>query len=546
MAFPVWLIGVLLAVVSAIISNLGLNLQKRNHLNNTRTVEAAQQAKKKEGRAKGGAGGDKPHHHHHHHHHHRHHHHHPHRRRSVAERAAAKKHRVQPSDILIKHRTDSEDEQQQHTDVHKASGKKRRRVKKAVQALSEGEKLPLLDIHVHEVQQVHQEHSPELLQHQAASSAPSHERAHPALLSSASAEGEVGGVAALLSSSSSYLDHSLRVEPPSHVDGVDTLLPHTPSSTDDGSAAPSAAAVAAATPSSSSHKNADDAADSINYTRQLTWQCGLALVILGSLFDFAALAFASQSQIAPLGSLTLVSNVFLAPLLLKEKLSRRDVVCTLVIVAGAALAVLCAAHDDATLTMQEMFGYFLHYQFVLYAVIVVAVVLALRVMTWKAGVLRRRAHTSRDAAQRYVLGMKFHRFGYAAAAGIMGAQSVLFAKCTSTLFRATIAGDGLMFVYPGTYAVLGGLAVTIFFQIRWLNSGLRLFPALYVVPVFQSFWILVSVLSGMIFFQEVHSAHTHTRHPAHSLRAMPSRTAASHPPSSLCRVVLHGVSGRAC
>jgi len=46
------------------------------------------------------------------------------------------------------------------------------------------------------------------------------------------------------------------------------------------------------------------------------------------------------------------------------------------------------------------------------------------------------------------------------------------------------------------------LFVTIFFQIRWLNSGLRRFDALYIVPVFQSFWILVSVISGMVFFGE--------------------------------------------
>lgn len=83
-----------------------------------------------------------------------------------------------------------------------------------------------------------------------------------------------------------------------------------------------------------------------------------------------------------------------------------------------------------------------------------------------------------------------------------GAQSVLFAKCTALLLRSTIAGDGMMFVYWGTYFVLLGLGVTIFLQIRWLNSGLRMFSALMIVPIFQSFWILVSVISGIVFFGE--------------------------------------------
>lgn len=43
---------------------------------------------------------------------------------------------------------------------------------------------------------------------------------------------------------------------------------------------------------------------------------------------------------------------------------------------------------------------------------------------------------------------------------------------------------------------------TVFLQVRWLNEGLRRFDSSYIVPVFVSFWILLSVLSGMIFFSE--------------------------------------------
>jgi hypothetical protein len=39
------------------------------------------------------------------------------------------------------------------------------------------------------------------------------------------------------------------------------------------------------------------------------------MIILGSVFDFAALGFGAQSIVAPLGSLTLVANVVIAPLM---------------------------------------------------------------------------------------------------------------------------------------------------------------------------------------------------------------------------------------
>ena len=480
---PVWLVGVGLAVVSAIISNLGLNLQKRNHLNNSQSAAEKHKAHRAAGKRRPSSSLHK---------HDRDGHHsaaastagsqQQQQQRDRADKVG-RKNRVQPSDILIRHSSSGSNAAESGGEEQTAK-KRRRRRKKKWSGVGSGEQLlaekaPLM----------------EAINGQAVNGGGvAHSGMNSRYSSLADDSGTVDNMQDLLSASSSFL-----VQPPP-TNGTTASTNTTADSRHTASPSPVPSTVSSA----HTHKNVDDAAASINYTRQLTWQCGLALVILGSLFDFAALAFASQSLIAPLGSLTLVSNVFLAPLLLKEKLSRRDVVCTLVIVVGAALAVSCASHDDSTQSVKAMFSNFLRIQFIAYAALVVLSVVGLRVITWKAAALRKRAHTNREAAKRYQAGMKYHRFGYAAAAGIMGAQSVLFAKCTSTLFRTMIAGDGVMFVYPGTYGVLLGLGVTIFFQIRWLNSGLRLFPALYVVPVFQSFWILVSVVSGMVFFQEYH------------------------------------------
>src|SRR4051794_27160410 len=62
--------------------------------------------------------------------------------------------------------------------------------------------------------------------------------------------------------------------------------------------------------------------DTAAYHKGTLWKVGLGLVIFGSLADFSALSFASQSLIAPLGSLTLVSNVIYAPCILKESVTR--------------------------------------------------------------------------------------------------------------------------------------------------------------------------------------------------------------------------------
>lgn len=242
-----------------------------------------------------------------------------------------------------------------------------------------------------------------------------------------------------------------------------------------------------------------------HYTKQPVWILGLVCVILGSILDFAALAFVDQAVVAPLGSLTLVSNVFFAPLLLGEKVNRKQLYCTALIISGSCLAVAFAPHSDSTLKTDEMFHEFIRARFIVYGILCILAVVGLRVICWRCNKVRRA-----DPHGAYTKVARYHTFAYAACAGIMGAQSVLFAKCTAMLLKSSFAGDGVMFAYPGTYGVLIGLGVTIFLQIRWLNSGLRMFTALMIVPIFQSFWILVSVIAGMIFFGEYAGVFEHT------------------------------------
>lgn len=245
-----------------------------------------------------------------------------------------------------------------------------------------------------------------------------------------------------------------------------------------------------------------------HYYKQSLWRIGLALVVVGSVADFVALSFAPQSLVAPLGSLTLVSNVIFAPLLLKEKITRRDLIATITIVTGSAIAVSFASHDDVTYQMVELFTFFFRLPFLFYITAVLLYVSALlsfvRHMNRLESDLKAvpsLLHTdSRYIGYdrlRYLL-----RFAYPSMSGTIGAQSVLFAKCTAELLTNTSQGNGFLFAHYQTYLVLFGMGTTVFLQIKWLNEGLMRFAASYTVPVFMAFWIVLSVLSGLVFYSE--------------------------------------------
>ncbi|KAG0292454.1 NIPA-like protein 3 [Dissophora globulifera] len=70
------------------------------------------------------------------------------------------------------------------------------------------------------------------------------------------------------------------------------------------------------------------------------WVAGLVVFIVGNLGGFIALRFAPQSLTAPLGSISLISNVIIAPLINKEVLGRWDLAGIFFIVAGSVIVVV--------------------------------------------------------------------------------------------------------------------------------------------------------------------------------------------------------------
>ncbi|KAJ1974770.1 hypothetical protein H4R35_003457 [Dimargaris xerosporica] len=70
------------------------------------------------------------------------------------------------------------------------------------------------------------------------------------------------------------------------------------------------------------------------------WLIGLVVFIFGNVLNFVALQFAPQSLVAPLSAVALVSNVVIAPLLNKEKLTWWDLVGIAFICGGSVVVVV--------------------------------------------------------------------------------------------------------------------------------------------------------------------------------------------------------------
>ncbi|ETV75389.1 hypothetical protein H257_10240 [Aphanomyces astaci] len=227
------------------------------------------------------------------------------------------------------------------------------------------------------------------------------------------------------------------------------------------------------------------------YVRPL-WIIGMTFVVLGSIGDFEALAFAPQALVASVGGgCTVLANMGFAHLWLGQRLTWYDVFGTFFILVGVVLSTL-ANTPDAQLDLNELELHFRHLEFLVYFSVMC---LILFILFGEIRSIARHSRPTHDHLHRRLA------YLYATASGIFGSFSVLLAKCTSMLLLLTFQGDN-QFVYPITYLFVGGMVATLVLQTDLLNRAIMSGDTLSVFPVFQCFWIGSSVVGGVVFYQK--------------------------------------------
>ncbi|OQS02391.1 hypothetical protein THRCLA_05234 [Thraustotheca clavata] len=235
------------------------------------------------------------------------------------------------------------------------------------------------------------------------------------------------------------------------------------------------------------------------------WTLGFVLILTGSLLDFVAFAMAPQSLLAPLAALTLVWNMLLAPCFNKERLTRKDIWATLVIFVGATLAVVFASHNSPSYTLDDLKLLYDNTGTIVYFVIVLILILLhyTVIKCVESLNMSSRRHRMINVGKPAVWST-VRLVAYSGMGGLMGGQSVLFAKSTAELVKSAING-GDCFQHPETYAIIVALGVCLVLQMHFLNGGLVNYDALSVVPIYQAYWIISGVMGGAIYFQEIRS-----------------------------------------
>ena len=233
------------------------------------------------------------------------------------------------------------------------------------------------------------------------------------------------------------------------------------------------------------------------YICQPLWGVGLVLVIAGSLGDFSALGFAAQSLAVPVGALTMVANVIFAHFWLGESLSRRDMCATFLVTVGVILTAAFGDKSAQCYTLDNLVALYTEPTFLGYLALIFPLMMTLYFLAHRADAVLKK---DGPMSIQYKPWRKIHPFLYPVLSGFWGAQSVLFAKSIAEMVKLTARGHNQFSYISIIIAVC--MVLTVFTQIHFLAQGLQHFDAIFVVPVFQSAFIIGAIFVGATYFKE--------------------------------------------
>ncbi|RKO87502.1 magnesium transporter, partial [Blyttiomyces helicus] len=210
---------------------------------------------------------------------------------------------------------------------------------------------------------------------------------------------------------------------------------------------------------------------------------GFVLICLGEGGNFGAYAFAPPVLVAPLGSIALVGNAFIAPLFLGEPFRPRNLAGLSLVLLGTLVIIgVSTETDEPALSPDDLIKALLSSQSLVYYVVTGATCSVLWYLSYRTSI-----------GERLI-------FVDLALVAIFGGYTVLSTKAISSLMSLTFVK---MFTYPVTYVMFFILVLTAVIQITFLNRSLSRFDSILVIPTNFVLFTASSICASAVVFRDL-------------------------------------------
>ena len=242
------------------------------------------------------------------------------------------------------------------------------------------------------------------------------------------------------------------------------------------------------------------------YYKHKRWLAGLGSMTLASVMVIANYTLLGQARASAFAALSVVTNCVMAKYYLQENLTYFDGSAAALILSGVAVcAIFGASAGVGTVPLHDLVALLARPSVYAASALALAAVLGLSVFVERSnalGAARSRTLRSLECVARAFLGGIYSGSTGFCMKGVTSGVSSSFNKGTADApnpYKGTV-DDSMR--YGFFYLFLLGLPLSLVFQLRTLNAGLKHFEAVEFVPIYQASLVVVGVAWGWVFYQE--------------------------------------------
>ncbi|KAI7855552.1 hypothetical protein BDC45DRAFT_505328 [Circinella umbellata] len=243
------------------------------------------------------------------------------------------------------------------------------------------------------------------------------------------------------------------------------------------------------------------------------WHIGLYTYIASQLIGSTiALNYLKTQWVAPLGSVALIYNFLFAKILVGTKITRKDVSGTCVVVASVIWIVVFGGMyngDDPedTISLENLKLLFTRPIFIIYfSALNIITFSGLIFAIWSRWIL---ADDNRKRNSQLFFNMKPKRMYrivglmFSLEGGMLASETLLLAKSGVKLFTLSVNSQVNQFTDNTSRFILLALLVTAVLQVYCLNTALKLYSSVVVVPVFYGTYTALGLVNTIIYLDEI-------------------------------------------
>eukprot|EP01084_Bolivina_argentea_P320388 555880_1 len=242
------------------------------------------------------------------------------------------------------------------------------------------------------------------------------------------------------------------------------------------------------------------------YAKKLSWKIGITIFSLGTTLEAISLNFGPQCMLIPLIlALPLVWITLFSCCVFNETMIFEDFLAILIIFFGSVMVIMFGPNLSSIsgqITINDLRIFYTNIFFILFATCLTIAI----IMTIIAVKYSEHKNYKSSNNRNIQFGAHFLLFSYCIVGAYFASVQQMFLKSIMSLLGSSIESienlqiNGSDFL---TYLLIIFYITTMLFMELFRNRGLAYFGALYVLPIFEVWTLILSSCIGAIYFQEL-------------------------------------------